>query len=237
MVELLKHLSFLKEFNWWLVRKIFVTIFWICSSDFTPVEEPEKDCSTIRSPKRQSSSSTVYDRVRAKLSRSLSTSATSPFTSKPSKNVDKENRRLSIDKIILKPSSIEFETVKLRSPNVLRSVGRRCHSELTSASTAELLAQFVASRLNETLASSNVVETDQSTPTKIHTPLPRSTEETTRPIMSVHKETGILQVTFFVSAKNWCFFVCENVLNYNHVGLFISFLNLADNHKLSVILC
>ena len=171
-------------------------MFLICSSDFTPVEEPEKESSsseTIRSPKRQSSSSTVYDRVRAKLSRSLSTSATSPFSPKPSKNVDKENRRLSIDKIIPKPTSIEFETVKLRSPNVLRT-GRRCQSELTSASTAELLAQFVASRLNETSSERNVVEADQSSPTKIHTPLPRSTEETTRPIMSVHKETGILQV-------------------------------------------
>ena len=170
--------------------KLFFINFLSSSSDLTPVEEPEKEA--VRSPKRQSSSSTVYDRVRAKLSRSLSTSNTSVKVStlKATEEKKKENlRRLSTGKIVGDPSC-DFENVKFRSPSVLRN-GRRCHSELTSASTAELLAQFVASRLNE----KPTLETSKSLSTKIHTPLPRSTEETTRPIMSIHKETGILQVS------------------------------------------
>ena len=82
--------------------------------------------------------------------------------------------------------------VKLRSPNVLRN-GRRCQSELASASTAELLAQFVASRLNDKPPGKEPTTTESATATAIHTPVPRSSQETTRPIMSVHKETGILQ--------------------------------------------
>ena len=122
----------------------------LSSSDLTPIEEPEKD--SVRSPKRHGSTSTVYDRVKAKLSRSLSTSSASASASAspvvPTKSSalkasgDNSARRLSVGKL---SSSVVSADVKLRSPNVLRN-GRRCQSEVTSASTAELLAQFVASR-------------------------------------------------------------------------------------------
>jgi len=80
------------------------------------------------------------------------------------------------------------DVVKLRTPQGARRPERRCHSELTSPSTAELLAKFVASRIHE-----KPEPIPEPRLTTIHAPLPRSREEQTIPIMSVHKETGILQ--------------------------------------------
>jgi len=101
-----------------------------------------------RSPKRQSNS--VYDRVRAKLSRSLSNAIPG---SKPSESPaigEKEN---------LQPvrhcsdcqadgtcgACLGLFPVHLRTSPLRRS-GRRCVSEAASPSTAQLLAHFVASR-------------------------------------------------------------------------------------------
>ena len=146
--------------------------------------------------------------MKAKLSRSLSTSSTSGVKALASKldKDNKENRRLSVGRVYAGADSEnnDFETVRFRSPNVLRH-GRRCHSELTSTSTAELLAQFVASRMNEKASPEPLSEQETSSPKKIHTPLPRSTEETTRPIMSIHKETGILQVNMMWSCTKCSF--------------------------------
>ena len=131
-------------------RRILLTGFSFFSSDLTPIEEPEKE--SVRSPKRHGSTSTVYDRVKAKLSRSLSTSSASasasgspviaPKSSALKASADNSARRLSVGRL---SSGVVVADVKLRSPNVARN-SRRCKSELTSASTAELLAQFVASR-------------------------------------------------------------------------------------------
>lgn len=57
---------------------------------------------------------------------------------------------------------------------------------------------------NSPVKESKPGESSPST-TAIHTPLPRSSQETTRPIMSVHKETGILQVNMMWSCTKCSF--------------------------------
>lgn len=98
----------------------------------TPVEEPDLD-PKLRSPKRQSS--TVYEKVCAKLSRSgLKASISSPSLKKaPLATEDLDD--LEDDQV---------QVVHLRPQR--SHVQRRCHSEVTPKHTAELLAQFVASR-------------------------------------------------------------------------------------------
>lgn len=103
----------------------------------TPVEEPDLD-PKLRSPKRQSS--TVYEKVCAKLSRSgLKASISSPSLKKaPLATEDLDD--LEDDQV---------QVVHLRPQR--SHVQRRCHSEVTPKQTAELLAQFVASRALQVL--------------------------------------------------------------------------------------
>lgn len=90
----------------------------------TPVEEPDK-----RSPKRQSS--TVYEKVCAKLSRSgLKASLSSPSLKKAP---------LATEDLDDLESDDSAKVVQLRPQ---RPHGRRCHSEVTPNKTAELLVTF-----------------------------------------------------------------------------------------------
>ena len=68
--------------------------------------------------------------------------------------------------------------------------------QVTPAKTAELLAQFVASRTQP--PSGKTVEVEEKKPenknVKKHTPLPKATEDLTQPIMYIDKKTGVLRL-------------------------------------------
>jgi hypothetical protein len=64
-----------------------------------------------------------------------------------------------------------------------------------STTTKKKKVYNVDNRLNDKSPVKATTPATESSTTTIHTPLPRSNQETTRPIMSVHKETGILEVT------------------------------------------
>ena len=121
--------------------------------------------SNNRSPKRHiastSSPTTVYEKVRAKLSRSLSSAA-------------------SIAATVKQP---EPTSVVLRKQNV--SSSRRCKSELTSPTTAQLLAQFVSTRTSSGMAEGATADAGAA--------CSPGSPETVRPIVSVDKD-GIIAV-------------------------------------------
>ena len=146
----------------------------------TPVEEPEvtKEANKLRSPKRQSS--TVYEKVCAKLTRSgIKASLSSPSLKKAP--LATEDLDLDIED--------DAQVVQLRANR--HHAQRRCHSEVTPSKTAELLAQFVASRANPAPAKEPEKKVEDL---KKHTPLPKAMEDTTQPIMYIDKTTGFLQV-------------------------------------------
>ena len=69
--------------------------------------------------------------------------------------------------------------------------------QVTPAKTAELLAQFVASRTQppKTKDEAKVeVTKKEEINVKKHTPLPKATEDLTQPIMYIDKKTGVLSV-------------------------------------------
>ena len=160
----------------------------IRGANVVEVEEiSSNENSPHRSPKRQSNS--VYERVKAKLSRSLSNavSGVKPLTDssqsdthklrtsvnqkenvKPnsSKLQEKECSKCKINAEINVNSSICQNCVRLlEKPVSLRNSpnlrGRRCVSEITSPNTAKLLAHFVASR---TRGTQNLGHSDQKLP-------------------------------------------------------------------------
>ena len=71
---------------------------------------------------------------------------------------------------------------------------------MTPAKTAELLAQFVASRTQPPSSNSSSSTTkvepkkEDINTNKKHTPLPKATEDLTQPIMYIDKKTGVLSV-------------------------------------------
>lgn len=184
----------------------------LAAHDLTPVEEPEPKATSagviIRSPKRQSS--TVYERVRAKLSRSLSSSSTplsnsnsaAAFKAIKSSGGSAESRRTrrGSGPCGTPTTSSDKEGCVVLRPNVSRASAafdRRCRSEVTPASTAELLARFVASRSGLVMMEDNKAKeaVDMERKDKmLHSPLPKATEDTTQPIMYIDKKTGILAV-------------------------------------------
>ena len=106
-----------------------------CSSSIaplTPVEEPLVHAESVkqilqRSPKRQSS--TVYEKVCAKLSRSgLKASLSSPSLKKAPLATEDDDLEDNAD----------VKVVHLRPPRK-HPAQRRCHSEVTPRKTAELL--------------------------------------------------------------------------------------------------
>ena len=98
----------------------------------TPVEEPEKQTSTdseTRSPKRHSS--TVYEKVCAKLSRSgLKNSLSSPSLKKAPLATEDDEDLEDVQVVHLRPSRAQHHNQ------------RRCHSEVTPKKTAELLVNL-----------------------------------------------------------------------------------------------
>ena len=130
----------------------------------------------LRSPKRQSN--TVYEKVCAKLTRTLTSSISSPSLKKAPLATEEDESDLK---------------VTLRS----RGRTRRCQSEVTPAKTAELLAKFVASRTmdHKAPAPSSVKKVEaELEAAKKHQPLPKATEDLTQPIMYIDKKTGVLSV-------------------------------------------
>ena len=143
-----------------------------------------------RSPKRQNQTG-VLDKVKAKLSRSLSLTSTSHAVT----SVSKENRLPPINRHECSPPP----PPQLRDNNN-KDRRRRCKSEVTasssstppsstSSSTAELLAQFVARKSH---ADSPTTSKDPRNNAHYHRKL--SPKNTLRPIMSVDAETGIIAV-------------------------------------------
>jgi rubrerythrin len=71
---------------------------------------------------------------------------------------------------------------------------------VTPAKTAELLAQFVASRTqppSDPKPEDEVKKAEKKKAAvikKIHTPLPKATQDLTQPIMYIDKKTGVLSV-------------------------------------------
>jgi len=153
-----------------------------------PQEQPQTE---LRSPKRQSS--TVYEKVCAKLSRSgLKSSLSTPSLKKAPLATEDEDPQDPSE------GSTGVKVVHLRAQRPLHQ--RRCQSEVTPKKTAELLAQFVASRTNPSAAAEEALEKEEEIKakkveeTKKHTPLPKAMEDTTQPIMYIDKKTGLLQV-------------------------------------------
>jgi hypothetical protein len=178
-------------------------------------ESPEGGGAGTRSPKRRHSNSNVIDKVKAKLSRSLSN--TSSF---------KEN-------IAVPPALSNGNKVTLRSRKTtpapieksLSKSSRRCKSEIHSpGSTAELLAQFVATRRgqhNGGFGEYSDTNADTSPPPELppktrplsmlHSPLPpKHSSSETQPIMSVDRETGIIAVD-----QMWTCAKCSYAYNKN----------------------
>ncbi len=156
------------------------------SAELTPVEEPDKDSNLVRSPKRQGST-VEHHKATAKLSRSLSAFSTSPIL------VEEASQSSPGNKENHKPAggADPDNSVKYRhSSSLSRRPGRRCCSEITSSSTSALLAQFVAQRVHEKPQEANLPSVRAL---NIHSPLPKSRNEQTIPIMSIHKETGVLE--------------------------------------------
>ncbi len=180
-------------------------------AELTPVEEPEPrdshsnsslnnslssnsnaSSSLNRSPKRQSS--TVYEKVCAKLSRSLTSSTSSPsLKSKAQGAKTPEKKAAPLATEDDEDDLINSPKVKLRSnPNHTR----RCQSEVTPAKTAELLAKFVASRTAaEVIASGKkaaaaadkkAISEKKEVVKKKHMPLPKATEDKTQVFIVLH---------------------------------------------------
>ncbi len=178
-------------------------------SELTPVEEPEKNQAEEReSPKRQSS--TVLERVKAKLSRSLSLSSSTPGNlylrdKENSSGVERRRDRRPAGVVASGPTTAVAAAAPPR--------GERYQSELHGPNTAELLARFVAERAvtngsDQPVAAISGSESGAGSPfppprkvegsatasavAAIHSPLPRTSA--TRPIISVDKSTGIIAV-------------------------------------------
>ena len=185
-----------------------------------------------RSPKRQSS--TVYERVKTKLSRSFSfatcaSSNTSPpvardlegvSSSKLSSSTEKENYQLNDSNYV--PPQVEDASVPdvslRREENKALKTGlrdhkvttkpRRCRSELSSPTTAQLLADFVASRCNNPTKEGRVNSCSDKIHTTSNVKSPNKCIVTnynsnnindiklsnTQPILSVDHNTGIIAV-------------------------------------------
>ena len=172
------------------------------------MEEPESDdCgAATRSPKRQSST-TVLDKVKAKLSRSLSLSSGSYAAAAALRGQRRQQQQSQQQQQQQRPrrdpSPPAAVQVQLRQNGggssllPLTREKRRCKSEVTSPNTAELLARFVAHR-----AGGPTLHDDQEAPldaslasgSLLHSPLPRTDGETTQNILSVDKATGIIAV-------------------------------------------
>ena len=135
---------------------------------------PDSSADPNRSPKRQSS--TVYEKVRAKLSRSLSSAAS--IAASASRGAQQPN---DTEKVVLRKGSTP----------------RRCQSEVTSPTTAQLLAQFVANRTSN--GPVNNVASKGATP---------KSPDKVQPIVSVDKETGIIAVN-----KKWTCTKCSYAYN------------------------
>jgi hypothetical protein len=159
------------------------------SAELTPVEEPDKESNLIRSPKRQGST-VEHHKVTAKLSRSLSSFTASPILVEEAAQSSPGNKENC--KPTKEPDSYLWSdsSVKYRHSSSSQRPGRRCCSEITSSSTAALLAQFVAQRVKEKPQEVNL---SSAKALNIHSPLPKSRNEQTIPIMSIHKETGVLE--------------------------------------------
>lgn len=177
------------------------------SVELTPVEEPDQESNLVRSPKRQGST-VEHHKATAKLSRSLSAFSTTPILvgeASPLLPGNKENHKPSAE---ADPHSLSDNSVKYRHSSLSQRPGRRCCSEITSSSTAALLAQFVAQRVKEKPQEVNLSSVRAL---NIHSPLPKSRNEQTIPIMSIHKETGVLEGNIL---KHYHFFQDDLLLSF-----------------------
>eukprot|EP00095_Tigriopus_kingsejongensis_P005938 maker-scaffold316_size209483-snap-gene-1.35 protein:Tk05938 transcript:maker-scaffold316_size209483-snap-gene-1.35-mRNA-1 annotation:"PREDICTED: calpain-D-like" len=184
------------------------------ASSMTPIEVPEELNSADppgsggsgRSPKR-GSNTTVLNKVKAKLSRSLSLTGSFKENHAPSSIVSAGS---------LTPVALRARAQPGQTPTQ-GTRARRCQSEVTSTHTAQLLAQFVAARTTHesrlspecapelperpspltaaALTGRNARPTaPRSQRELIHSPLPKHAIWHSRPILSVDKDTGILAV-------------------------------------------
>ena len=186
-----------------------------------------------RSPKRQGS--TVYEKVKTKLSRSFSfATCASLNTSPPSANeTSPENRfsclgekeNLDRKKSFQGTSQDEITSeLKLRCErkaplNEICSINgnsRGCKSELSSPSTAHLLAEFVTIRSNnmskEEEKSAHKMSTTSNQDSSVHTTNTDNANVSmytnTQPIMTVDHDTGIIAVN-----KMWTCDKCSYAYN------------------------
>ncbi len=216
----------------------------------TPVETPSQapNGETIkaptddgaRSPKRRNSSSgNVLEKVKSKLGRSLTLGSSFKENVPSADDLDKRPAVAATNGHHAAPAPIAPSHLKvtLRSRKTAPAPdglllssslpSRRCKSEIhsPSTSTAELLAQFVATRNGFRGGGSMEEAADGDTPPELppkttavrplsmlHSPLPpkHASSSETQPILSVDRETGIIAVD-----QMWTCSKCSYAYNRN----------------------